>query len=677
MPYSTSVPMTLRIATVSTSGSQVLPCGDPLDHAALGISLDEGPDVDDALALLPGDLGPVVGVGRVGQILVLAELLLDRREEVLGAHTTRTAADLSLDGVLLRPAHDVLDHRPGGEVLEEEDLTVAIGVGDLEEAILVRLGVHRVDGDADHLLDQRLRVAADFPELGLVQGDGVVQVDAEDLAGGRRVRPVDLDLHVQAPGSEDRRVDQVLPVRGADDDDVLERLDAIELGQELGDDGRLHVGADPRAPGPEQGIHLVEEDDHGNALVGLLLGPLEDQPDLTLGLADPLVQELRAFDVEEVATDIGAAGALGDGARQAVGDRLGDEGLAASRRPVQEDTLGRHQAVVVEQFLVDEWQLDGIADRLDLVRQTTDLLVGDVGHLLEDEFLDLGAGELLEHQARPGVDADEVARPEVLVLHRVGELHDLFFVGVGDHHHPAVLQLLADAHHLAGPLEATDVDHVVALVEEHFLADRELLDLDRRLGRHAQLAVAGHHVEGAVLVDLEDGAEVVRRCGQLLDLGPQHAELLTGFLENRGQLVVLGSEAVDRAVRLRELSFEPGHISVLGLPETTAKLRHLFFESRNRATQFHRFAWLARSAYGPISNPVASAQYTERFYLSQDLFIRPSLGRPVPVPGHCHYYAFPGYLLVKPPHLQERSHDEGLDRSGPLHRRRPVRRDRP
>ena len=57
---------------------------DPLDAALLFLGLaHERLDVDDALALLAGDLGPVVGVGGVGEVLVLLELLADGGEEVV------------------------------------------------------------------------------------------------------------------------------------------------------------------------------------------------------------------------------------------------------------------------------------------------------------------------------------------------------------------------------------------------------------------------------------------------------------------------------------------------------------------------------------------------------------------------------------------------------------------
>ena len=59
---------------------------------------------------------------------------------------------------------------------------------------------------------------------------------------------------------------------------------------------------DAGAAGAEQRVHLVEEHDDRAALLALLARPLEDQADLALGLADVLVEELGALDVEEVAS---------------------------------------------------------------------------------------------------------------------------------------------------------------------------------------------------------------------------------------------------------------------------------------------------------------------------------------------------------------------------------------
>ena len=62
--------------------------------------------------------------------------------------------------------------------------------------------------------------------------------------------------------------------------------------------------------------------------------------------------------------------------------------------------LGAGQLVLGEQLVVHERQLDRVGDLLDLAVEAADVVVGDVGHLLEHELLDLGPGQLLEQQAR-------------------------------------------------------------------------------------------------------------------------------------------------------------------------------------------------------------------------------------------------------------------------------------
>src|SRR3954451_9185983 len=123
--------------------------GDGVDRPArLGALLagDERADEDDPLALLAGDPGPVVGVGRVREVLVLLELVHARLQQVLHPDALLVLVEEVLDRHLLGPVDDVLDHRAGVEVLEVQDLLVAVGVGDLEETVLLGLGVHALHG---------------------------------------------------------------------------------------------------------------------------------------------------------------------------------------------------------------------------------------------------------------------------------------------------------------------------------------------------------------------------------------------------------------------------------------------------------------------------------------------------------------------------------------------------
>src|SRR3954471_18063908 len=109
---------------------------------------------------------------------------------------------------------------------------------------------------------------------------------------------------------------------------------------------------------------------------------------MALGLADVLVEQLRALDVEEVGAPLTLPG-LGDLLGQRVGNRLGDERLATTGRAVEQDALRRLQLVLEEQVLVQERQLGGVTDLLDLVTEPTDVGVADVRDLFEDELLDL------------------------------------------------------------------------------------------------------------------------------------------------------------------------------------------------------------------------------------------------------------------------------------------------
>jgi hypothetical protein len=89
-------------------------------------------------------------------------------------------------------------------------------------------------------------------------------------------------------------------------------LDAVDLGEQLGNDRRLHVRADAGAAGAKERVHLVEEDDDRHALLGLLAGALKDDADLALGLTDVLVEQLGTLDVEEVRTHVAIAREFGD-----------------------------------------------------------------------------------------------------------------------------------------------------------------------------------------------------------------------------------------------------------------------------------------------------------------------------------------------------------------------------
>ena len=152
---------------------------------------------------------------------------------------------------------------------------------------------HRVDAVA-------LRLPPNSARSSSWIGSVSVEVLGEDVLRRLGVRPLDLDLHVEPAGPQDRRVDHVLAVGGADDDDVLQALDAVDLARAAA--GTIVVSTSEETPEPR--VRKIESISSKNTITGvpvagLLPGALEDQPDVPLGLADVLVEQLGALDVEE------------------------------------------------------------------------------------------------------------------------------------------------------------------------------------------------------------------------------------------------------------------------------------------------------------------------------------------------------------------------------------------
>src|SRR5690606_10449239 len=191
IPYSISVPITLGIAIGSSSSApslerlEVLPRSDVLDRAPL-VAVDpgdQGPDVDDPLALAPGDARPVVGIGGVRKILVLLELVAHGVDQVVELDAALLVLDEPLHGLLLGPVDDVLDHRAAREVLEVEDLALALGVRDLQELVVLGGRVHVVDRIADQPVDDLRGVAAVALLRLAVERQLRLQVLGEDVEG--------------------------------------------------------------------------------------------------------------------------------------------------------------------------------------------------------------------------------------------------------------------------------------------------------------------------------------------------------------------------------------------------------------------------------------------------------------------------------------------------------------
>ena len=198
-------------------------------------------------------------------------------------------------------------------------------------------------------------------------------------------------------------------------------------------------------------------------------------------------------------------------------------------------------------------QLHGVGDRLDLGVQPTDVGVGDVGHLLENDLLELGSGQLLVEQQRAGVHEHRVTGAQLDAGEVLGDLGHLLLVSAADDERTAtVFQHLENRHDLAAELRIAGEHDVQRFVQDHFLALAELLGIEAGVDRNPHLAPAREHVHRAVVVAAQVGPIGGRRLGELVHLLAQRGDVLLGLLEREGQFLVLGHRVGKLALGLEQ-----------------------------------------------------------------------------------------------------------------------------
>mmetsp|Transcript_4031 Transcript_4031/g.11812 ORF Transcript_4031/g.11812 Transcript_4031/m.11812 type:complete len:432 (-) Transcript_4031:97-1392(-) len=192
----------------------------------------------------------------------------------------------------------------------------------------------------------------------------VPRVDAEDLQPAVLVGHTNVDLAVEAAEAPKRSIDRVRPVRRADDHHIGPGLEPVHEREHLRHDAALDFAVGLVALGSDR-VDLVDEDDGGSILLGLLEGLAE----VGLGLASHLGHDLRPVDEEEEGPSL-------------IGHGAGDQSLARPRRPVQEDTAGGLDTESLEQSRVAQGQLDHLADLSHLPAASTNVVVAHVVELL-------------------------------------------------------------------------------------------------------------------------------------------------------------------------------------------------------------------------------------------------------------------------------------------------------
>ena len=268
----------------------------------------------------------------------VAALVVGRRPLLLGGHDQRFALGAEHDavaGVLEVDPLDLLRATPDGDQCRFVDEVGEVGTGHAGgrrgHGLEVDVGTHPLVA-AVHLEDR----------LALV------------VLGQR-----DDDLAVEAAGAQQRRVEDVGPVRGRHDDDALGGLEAVHLGQHLVERLLALVvpAAETGATLAADRVDLVDEDDRLAHPAGLL----EQVADAAGADADEHLHEVGTGDRQEA-----DAGLTGDGA--------GEQGLAGAGRADEQHALGDAGADLAEPL--------GHAQEVD-----------DLGDLLLDAFVAGDVGE--------------------------------------------------------------------------------------------------------------------------------------------------------------------------------------------------------------------------------------------------------------------------------------------
>ena len=103
---------------------------------------------------------------------------------------------------------------------------------------------------------------------------GMRRVDAQNCLAAFEIRIADRDLPIESSRTEKRRVEDVGPVGGGDDDDPCMRLEAVHFDQQLIEGLlALFVAERTAAAASPDGVELVDKDDARRVAAGILEEP--------------------------------------------------------------------------------------------------------------------------------------------------------------------------------------------------------------------------------------------------------------------------------------------------------------------------------------------------------------------------------------------------------------------
>ena len=204
--------------------------------------------------------------------------------------------------------------------------------------------------------------AGEHAEVHIFGHGNFLGVDAKDFFAAAYVGTVNHDATVKAARTEERRIENVGAVGGGDEDDAVIGFEAVHFDEKLVQ-GLLALvvsAAEASTTVTAYSVNFIDKDDAR----GVLFALLEEIADARGADADEHFDEVRTGDGEK--GDVGFAG-----------DSAGEEGLAGSRRPDEQNALGDAAAKALELLRFAE-ELDDFLELFFGFVDAGDILEGDL-----------------------------------------------------------------------------------------------------------------------------------------------------------------------------------------------------------------------------------------------------------------------------------------------------------
>ena len=211
--------------------------------------------------------------------------------------------------------------------------------------------------------NETVRVVKHPIDFEVVRNWHLTCVHFHDFLSALTVWDTNLDFSIETATTSERWVECITTVGCTNDDNVVPSLHSVEQCQHLSNNTSFDFATHIFTLWTNR-VNLIDEND-GRCLFA---GFIEDFTELLFRLSVIFGDDFRTVDSLEVSVHFGC-------------NRLGNHGLSCTRWPVKENAFRWVDTKASKQLRMLEWQFDHFANLLQLLTNTTNVLVGDAFRL--------------------------------------------------------------------------------------------------------------------------------------------------------------------------------------------------------------------------------------------------------------------------------------------------------